>query len=324
MKTRATTLMTLVGTCAVVLTVHARPLPVLGEGAEPLPERSYSNAAALLEQAIKIAEKADSSRAAYGPLCDAVGILNGLADEPVTDPTNRARCAALMAHILINYYIEGVPARFLFEYHPDFLDQHHAELRAALEKASFDKDAYLENVLCVYAMLPSCDVTFATNKAQEVKHWWLIRDAILARHGDQAALKRLQEAASTYGANNEPYSRDYLSRILSLVRTKAMVEFLALGLREEDIFEVGGGMRLPRWAIYQDALRRMFQYEKGFPSEGDYLEYEAWIEAHCGISLPKNRPLRKDMRRVFEAIPAPMPEPADSSGPAGEEGGETK
>ncbi len=233
MRTNARTLVTGMifgAVCVLALTLHARPLPVLGESAAPLPERSYSNAAAMLEQLITIAEKDDNSCAAHDILTAALGILDDLADEPVSDPASRARCATLMTRILLNYYLDDRPATFLFEYHPDFLDTHHTELRKALEAASFEKDAYLENVLCVYAMLPSCDVTFATNKANEIKHWLLIRDGILARHGDQAALERLKDAASTY-AGDAGYSDTYLARVLSLVRTKPMVEFLLTGTR---------------------------------------------------------------------------------------------
>lgn len=305
MKTRLTTLITLVAICALALTLRARPLPVLGEGAEPLPERSYSNAAAILEHLLQSMQGENGCRES-GTLSDALGILYDLADEPVTDPASRARCAALLVPLLTNQQTGYDVAVLLQELPPDFLDAHHSELYQFLVKTPRD----FEDVIGIYAMLPSCDVTFATNKAQQMQSWLLMRDAILARHGDQAALEQIQRVATTYNREMD-FSANYLSRVLALVRTRPMLEFLVRGLRSDDIIDMPGGIRLLRRAIHLWALRTMLRYEVGFNCDADYQMCEQWCIERYGIILPKDTPPMKHISDVsasdIPASPADMP-----------------
>jgi len=277
-----------------------------GDDAETVLKRTYASAAAILENVIALQKSGDDEGpygSVYGTLYTAFDILEELADTPVTDSANRGRCAALMTHILTNYYLNDAPATLLFELPPDYLDKHHAELHEALTSASFEKDAYMENVLGVYAMLPSCDVAFATNKAQEIKSWPLIRAAILARHGDQAALLHLQHVANTF-MSGMGFSYEYLCRILALVRTKPMVEFLVRGLYSDDTVAMPEGVHMPRYALYHTALQMMFRYASDFPSNGTSIQTAQWCAKKYNLSLPKELPIQED--RIFvSACPAP-------------------
>lgn len=249
-------------------------------------EASYATAGRLLttvtDKLQRGADRDDISEA----YTVAMQMLRKLAVASTTDTANRARCAALLVPLLTNQSFGYRTALVLRELPPDYLDAYHAVLRTALSTVSFAEDAYMEDVLCVYAMLPSCDVAFATNKAQEIKDRPFIRDAILARHGDQAALQRLLEIARTC---HRGMNESYLARVLALVRTTPMVEFLVAGLRDDRVIYAGSVGEMRMCDMYENALRAMFRYEPGFPGSGTFLDIENWCIEMFDLTLPADR-----------------------------------
>lgn len=276
----------------------------LGDG-DPVPLPTYANAVALLEHLIELQKTEidgedddwlQKSRRHenrfYMTQREAFRIMENLSGEPVSDSVNYTRSKELIVHILTNRSMAIDTSFFLYKLPSDYLDEYHKALHESLKDVAFDyENASMEYVLGVYARLPSCDVTFVTNKAYEVQDSPLIGDAILARHGDEEALKRLQELTENY-TMGLGFSYSYLSTMLSLVRTRPMVEILVIGLRSNDIIELPGGMQYPRYAIYRNALWRMLRHDADFPAWGTCQEYEEWCVRKFGLTLPPNLPER--------------------------------
>jgi hypothetical protein len=137
----------------------------------------------------------------------------------------------------------------------------------------------------------------------------LIKLALLARHGDRDAEKKLLAKAA--GLHETSLTMlEWLVDSLAYVPTISMKGFLCEGLTSEETVELTGGGGIPKRNCFAGALVRMMRDEPSFPVRTEDLTYSAseieridsWMSKHLGRKV-------RGKGKELPVIPRMVPEP---------------
>ena len=203
------------------------------------------------------------------------------------------------------------------------VDRYANTIRAGVFRAKEQRILHYGDFL-LFAYLPSTTPEQAMNllkgfqPSSRVQEYAV--DALLARFGDKTAFDRLIEAAHKLGTEQHRDGVDHLmfGDCLAAVSTKEMKEFLAQGLRSEEVIRRGGGIIWPKRFIYARALAWMMMDDPSFKvtfrwgdfSDKELDEMERWCTTHLGVEYPTTP--RKPLYTKAAMIQAPTPKPAQT------------